>query len=299
MAAVVVLTPSLTYVVLGALAQGHTLWAQASGLPGYLRATFLHLDFGTTGPATQPEQISHYVLSGLPVDAGLLAGGLVIGTAAGVTSGALCGRRRRSRADRALAVGTSAAMSVPVYWLGFAALLVFAPNFGGLELPFVSTMGEYASPLRDPLRWLHAMWVPWVVLAIPLAAMCHRMTRAALADVLDDDHLRTARAKGLRERVVLFRHALPVALPPVLGLVSVNVALLIGNVVLIETPFNLPGAFRVANTGQFLGENAHLPPPDIVQALIVEAAVLVAVTMLLCDVLQAALDPRVAARALG
>ena len=221
------------------------------------------------------------------------------GSVAGVTTGAVTGRRRRTGADRALAVGSAAAMSVPVYWLGFASLLVLAPDYGGLEIPFFTTMGEYQPLLQDPLMWLKSLWVPWVVLALPLAAMCHRMTRAALAEVLDDEQVRTARSKGIRERRVLFRHALPVALPPVLGLISVNVALLITNVVLIETPFNLPGAFRVANVGQFLGEQAHLPPPDIVQALIVEAAVLIAVTMLIVDLAQAALDPRVAVRALG
>ncbi len=299
MAAVVVLTPSLTFVVFGALRDERTLWAQAGDLPRYLSDTFLHFDFGMTGTPTQPQPISHYVLAGLPVDIALLLGGLVLGAVAGVTTGAVTGRRRRTGADRALAVGSAAAMSVPVYWLGFASLLLLAPDYGGLEIPFFTTMGEYQPLLQDPLMWLKSLWVPWVVLAIPLAAMCHRMTRAALAEVLDDDHLRTARSKGIGERRVLFRHALPVALPPVLGLISVNVALLITNVVLMETPFNLPGAFRVANVGQFLGEQAHLPPPDIVQALIVEAAVLIAVTMLIVDLAQAALDPRVAVRALG
>ena len=144
--------------------------------------------------------------------------------------------------------------------------------------------------------------MPWVALAIPLAAMCHRLTRAALVEVLDDDMLRTARAKGLRERTVMFRHALPVALPPVIGLVSANMALLVTNVIVIETPFNLPGAFRFAGVGQFVYFAARQGPGvnfEVVQALIVEAAALIAIMTLVCDLLYAALDPRLAARALG
>ena len=300
MVAVVLLTPAISFVVMGALYDGTTLWTKATQLPEYARLVLLHFDFGYIGPVTQPESISHFVLSGVAVDGALLAGGLVVGTATGLVTGTIAGARRRSAADRALALGSAAAMSVPVYWLGFMALIAFAPSFGGLQIPFFTTMGEYRPITHDPLAWLRSLWVPWVVLGIPLAAMCHRMTRAALAEVLDDDLLRTARAKGLHERRVLFRHALPAALPPVLGLISVNVALLVTNVIVIELPFDLPGAFRAANVGQFLyGDNGPNVSFAIVQALVVEAAILIAATMLVCDLLHAALDPRVAGRALA
>ena len=119
------------------------------------------------------------------------------------------------------------------------------------------------------------------------------MARASLVEVMDADHVRTARAKGLREAVVMRRHALRAALPPVLGLVSVSVALMVTNVILIETAFNLPGFFHQAHVGQFLGELGHLPSPEVVQALILEAAVLISVTMLIADLLLARLDPQV------
>ena len=78
-----------------------------------------------------------------------------------------------------------------------------------------------------------------------------------------------------------------------LALVSVNVAMMVANVILIEPTFELPGAFRRADVGQFLGEHSHIPSATIVQALIVESAVIIAVTMMVCDLLQALLDPRV------
>ncbi len=136
--------------------------------------------------------------------------------------------------------------------------------------------------------------MPWLVLAAPLAAMVYRMTRASLAEVVSEDYIRTARAKGVRERIVVRRHALRAALSPVIGLVSVNVALLVTNVIVIERAFNLPGFFRVASIGQFNGlddKEPHISLDDV-QALIVEAALLIALTMFLADVLRAKLDPR-------
>src|SRR6476469_1497012 len=296
--AVVLITPALAYVVFGALMHGTTLWAEAADLPDYARRVILHFDFGLVGPPTQRVPIGHAVLKGAVVDGTLLLGGLLVGTLTGLVTGTMAGARRRTTADRALAVGSAAGLSVPVYWLGFMTLVLFAPDQGRWGIPFFTQSDSYRPLTEDPLAWLQSLWVPWVALAIPLAAMCHRLTRAALVEVLDDDMLRTARAKGLRERTVMFRHALPVALPPVIGLISANMALLVTNVIVIETPFNLPGAFRFANVGQFIQFSGDKGPGvnfEVVQALIVEAAALIAIMTLVCDLLFAALDPRVAA----
>ena len=137
--------------------------------------------------------------------------------------------------------------------------------------------------------------MPWLVLAAPLAAMCHRMTRASVAEALDEDFIRTARAKGVTQKRVMRRHALRAALPPVVGLVSVSVALMVTNVVLIEPAFQLPGFFRMADIGQFRGEQSHVPSMEVVQALVLEAAVLISVTMFLADLLPAKIDPRAGA----
>ncbi|MGZ6724344.1 MAG: ABC transporter permease, partial [Solirubrobacteraceae bacterium] len=208
----------------------------------------------------------------------------------------------RSAADRALAVGSAIGMSMPVYWFSSIVLVLFAPQSGYvLQIPFLSWYGGYVPFADSPLRWLQSLWVPWLVLAAPLAAMVYRMTRASLAEVVSEDFIRTARAKGVRERIVVRRHALRAALSPVIGLVSVNVALLVTNVIVIERAFNLPGFFRVADVGQFggLGNYSSLggrtEPPislDDVQALIVEASLLIALTMFLADVLRAKLDPQ-------
>jgi peptide/nickel transport system permease protein len=278
-----VITPSLTFVILGALQNGVTVLDQASRLPGYLDDTFLHLSLGPA-PAVFQKSLHDLVLDGLPVDVALLVGGTVLGVAIGLATGLVSGARRRSPADRALSIGTALAMSAPVYWFGFVVLTLFAPQSGSLvQIPFVSWYGGYVPFGEDPLRWLQSLWVPWLVLAAPLAAMCHRMTRASIAEALDEDFIRTARAKGVREKRVL-------------GLVSVNMALMVTNAVLIEPAFRLPGFFRQADIGQFRGEQSHVPSLEVVQALVLEAALLIAVTMFLADLLRARIDPRAGAR---
>lgn len=293
----VVVTPAATFVLLGALADGTTLWDKAGELPGYLVDTFVRLDLGVVGDPPEEEQVRDLVLDGLPVDLALLVGGIVVGVVGGLACGLLAARRPRSAVDRALDLGSAMAISVPVYLFANVVLFVFSPGSGTHQISFVSATNSYVPPTEDLVDWLHAMWVPWVVVGLPLGALCFRMVRIALADVRDQDVLRTARGKGLRERLVLRRHALPLALPPVLSLVSANVALVITNIILIEHPFNLPGAFRLADIGQFRGEvGADSPALVVVQALVVEAAFLVALAMLVCDLLLARLDPRVRER---
>ena len=258
MVVVVLVTPSLTYVLFGSLRQGVSVTDKASQLPGYLSDTFLHLDFGYAPRFHKPR--GQVLLDTMPVDIALLTGSLVCGVAIGLAAGLIGGARRRSAADRALAVGSAIGMSMPVYWFSSIALVLFAPQSGYLlQIPFMSWYGGYVPFADSPLRWLQSLWVPWLVLAAPLAAMVYRMTRASLAEALDEDFIRTARAKGLRERIVVRRHALRAALSPVIGLVSVNVALLVTNVIVIERAFNLPGFFRVASIGQFNGGRQGAP----------------------------------------
>jgi peptide/nickel transport system permease protein len=292
MAAVIVVAPTLSYVVLGTLRDGVPLWTLVSHVPRYLSDTFLHLRLGYDG--AYHKQRSAVMLEQLPVDLTVLFGGLALGVGAGLATGLASAKRRGKPLDHALTLGSAVGLSIPIYWFGIAVLWLFAPQSGEIvQIPFLSWYGGYVAPGRDLLGWLQSVWVPWVVVAIPLAAMCHRMARAALLEVMHSDHVRTARAKGLREAVVMRRHALRAALPPVLGLVSASMALMVTNVILVETAFHLPGFFQQADVGQFLGELGHLPSADVVQALILEAAVLIAVTMFIADVLLARLDPRV------
>ena len=140
---------------------------------------------------------------------------------------------------------------------------------------------------QDVGAWLHSLIVPWIVLGLPLAAVCLRMTRAAMTDVLEEDYLRTALSKGLSSAAVARRHALPAASSPVLTLVGVNMATLVTNTVLIEHAFSIPGLFQGLTQAM---SDANFP---LLQGMTIVTAAMVVVANLVVDVLQASLDPRV------
>ena len=131
------------------------------------------------------------------------------------------------------------------------------------------------------------MWLPCVIAGAPLCAACARMAAGSLRSVLQDDALRTARGKGATEGRLLRRHALPLAAPPVIALVAVNTNLLLTNVALMETVFNIPGSLR------FVERALVNRDVDLAQALVVEATVLIVVANFLADAVHAWLDPRV------
>ena len=182
---------------------------------------------------------------------------------------------------------------MPVYLLAYMALFWFGRIQGSHPLPFVADTGDYAQPWHQPLVYVRAMATASLVVAVPLAAACFRMARGALRDTRDAPHLMAARAKGVRERRLLLRHALPVAAPPVVTLVGVSLPWIVFNAILVEVPYNLPGGFRLAHFGMYLDElHSHVPQPAALQGVVLETAAIIAAGMLVCDVLGAWLDPR-------
>ena len=135
--------------------------------------------------------------------------------------------------------------------------------------------------------YLRAMWIPWLVIALPMAALIARIADASLRDVLAEDYLRTARAKGLHEARVINRHALPVAAVPIALMAGVNMATLLLNLALTETAFNIPGIYRLIKPALY---SKDVP---VIQAMMLEGVVFIVVANFLADAVQAALDPRV------
>jgi peptide/nickel transport system permease protein len=295
LAAVVVLSVALTFVILGSLygsIYGHvTVWHQLGRLPGHLVRVFGHLDLGYDDHYRQV--VSRSLWQGLPVDAALVLGGLVCGVVIGLVIGLIGAPRARSAVDSGLMLGSSVILSAPVYLLATVFIYEFAGTTGTLHLGFVSDVGAYAPVTRDPVAWLHAMWVPWLIVGAPLAAVTYRMTRAVMRDSMEDDYVRTARAKGLVERIVMGRHVFRAALPAVLQTVSVTVPALVVNAILLETAMELPGLFARFDVSPQVGDNFHTPGFSIIQVLVLETTVLVATGIFICDVLHAWLDPKV------
>lgn len=293
---VVVIAPSITFMISELLRDGQPLGAALHDLVLYLRDTFIHFDLGIVNVNGIDMPVRRVLFEGLPVDLGLVFGGLVLGVGLGMGCALLAGPLQGARRDHVFGLASSLALSMPVYLLAYMVLFGFGRIQGGHPLFFIADTDDYAQPWVHPLVYLRAIFTTSLVISIPLAGACFRMTRLALRDTRDAPHLDTARGKGVSERRVLRRHALPSAAPPVVALVGVSVPWLVFNAILVELPYNLPGGFRMAHFGFHLNEDhSHLPQPAALQGVVLEAAAIIAVAMLLCDVLAAWLDPKLRA----
>src|SRR3954451_5441024 len=254
-------------------------------LVDYVRGVFLHYACGASWDQ-QRRPVSEHLNEGLPADISLLAGGLLFGAVAGMAGGAVCAMRPRTLLARVLEALAAFFLCAPVYWVGLMLILTFGAGFGIIPIPFFKT-NIYEPISQDAWAWLRSLFVPWIVLGLPLAALWLRMTRASMADVLDEEYLRTAQAKGLSDRAVARRHALPAAASPVLTLVGVQMATLVTNTVLIEHAFSIPGLFQDLNRAM---DDGNFP---LLMGMTIATATLVVLASLVVDVLHATLDPRV------
>jgi peptide/nickel transport system permease protein len=285
--AVVLAVAILTFLTLHVLRP--EAWAfDHRSLPAQLWDYLTHLvryDMGTSWDR-QRLPVTQILNAGVPADVSLLAGGLLFGAVAGMAGGAVCATRPRTWYTRILEAAAAFFLCAPVYWVGLMLILIFGADFGAIPIPAFQ-VNVYEPLSQDPGKWLQALVVPWIVLGLPLAALVLRMTRAAMTDVLDEDYLRTALAKGLSERKVARRHALPAASAPVFTLVGVNMATMVTNVVLIENAFSIPGVFRFTTQAM---DNGNFP---LLQGMTVAAAAMVVTANLLVDVIHAAVDPTI------
>jgi peptide/nickel transport system permease protein len=295
LALTLVLVPSLSFVMF-TLIQGEQTAPQdvLDELATYLSTTFLQADFGGDSfrydTYVRTRDAFEIVRDGFLVDCYLLGGALVAAVVFGLLAGTLQATHPRSAASRAISVLTALVLSSPVYWVGLMLVLLFAPGVGSIvELPFFSTVGGYRAPSDDPLGFLRGMWLPCVIVAAPLAAACTRMCAGTLAGTLEEDFVRTARGKGVRERRVVWRHGLRASSAPVIGLVGVNMNLILTNLALVEIVFNIPGSYR------YLERALINRDVDLVQALVLESTFFIVVANFAADAIQGWLDPRVRA----
>jgi peptide/nickel transport system permease protein len=239
----------------------------------------LHGDLGTDYYHGVP--VTTVLKQDAPVTISLVIGGAIIWFVLGVATGVLSAVRPRSFADRSF---TSVALffySLPVFVLGFAFIyLASKQNFKAF--PAAGYVG-----LSDPFQWFRHLVLPWFTLALISAAAYTRLSRTSMLEVLGEDYIRTARAKGIREWRVILRHALRSALTPVLTQFGVDVAVALGGAILTESVFSLPGLGResvVAITNQDL---------PVIIGIVIIAATAVVVMNIIVDMLYAVLDPRV------
>jgi peptide/nickel transport system permease protein len=188
---------------------------------------------------------------------------------------------------RGLDVFAAFGMSAPVYWVGAMAIVFFHPDVGRFARLPISKPNTYQPLTRDPLSWLQSLWLPWIILGLPLAAITLRMMRATLSETLEEDFIRTARGKGLAPGRVMRRHAVPAASAPVISLIGVSMGTIITNAILLEYTFSIPGMFSLMTNA--LG-SVDLP---VIEGVAIAGALLVVAANLLADLVHAWLDPRV------
>jgi peptide/nickel transport system permease protein len=231
------------------------------------------------------ESVNTILKQDLPPTASLVVGGTILWLIVGLTIGIISATRARSWFDRLSTVGVLIGLSMPPFVIGeFLLLIVFVPlNQHG----FHWIQDQYAGPSQGIVTWAGHMILPWITLAAVQAAVYTRLMRGQLLSTLGEDYIRTARAKGLSERRVIFRHAVRSALTPVVSQLGVDVGQLLGGVVVVESVFGLGGVGQVAVQAI---QTEDLP---VIIGFVLLAAAFVVVANILVDLAYAMLDPRV------
>jgi len=249
----------------------------------YLKGIFTKGDFGYSYVSEQ--SVSKLIIDRIPATVSVAIGAAVLWLVAGIAVGIISAVRRRTKLDRAAMGIALLGISAPEYWLGLVALYLFADDIG--LFPLFGSSGSYVPFTSDPAQWLNSLILPWVVLAVSFAAFYSRLLRGNLIEVMGEDYIRTARAKGLPERTVVLRHGMRAALTPIVTVFGMDLGLLFGGAVLVEVVFNIPGVGRQAYDAIL---RADLP---MIQGTVLLGAFFIIVANLVVDIVYAFLDPRV------
>lgn len=216
----------------------------------------------------------------LPVTISLALGAMVVWLVIGLTAGVISALRRGSALDRVTMGVALGGVSLPIYFTGLLSLAVFSYGLGWVSDQYTPLWESFSA-------WFSGMILPWLTLAFLYGAMYARITRATMLEVLGEDYIRTARAKGVRESVVIRKHAMRSTMTPILTLLGVDLGALMGGAILTETTFSLPGLGQAVLTAI----NQRDLPLILGVTLITASAVVVA--NLVVDLLYGVIDPRV------
>ena len=249
----------------------------------YMKGIVLHFELGYSYYSSA--SVKGLILDRLPATISLVLGAAVIWLVSGVAVGIISAVRRGTFLDRA-SMGTALVLvSAPEYWLGLIALYLFASDIGRFHV--LPGSGSYVGLTTDPVKWFTSLILPWLVLAASTAAIYARLMRGSLLEILGEDYIRTARSKGLTERRVVFRHGVRSAINPIVTILGLDIGVLLGSAILVETVFNIPGIGRLNYDAI---THADFP---IVQGTVLAAALFIVVANILVDIAYAYLDPRV------
>jgi peptide/nickel transport system permease protein len=238
-------------------------------------------DLGVSFRSEEP--VADVIGTRLPATISLAVAAIVVAGLISVPLGLLAASRPRSVADRLATLASQVGISVPDFWLGILAILLFAGHLGWFPA------GGYVPLSHDPARWFRHLVLPALCVGVVSGAVLTRFVRAAALDVLNSDHVRTARAKGLPERTILRRHVLRNASVPVLTVAGIQLAYLLSGVVVVEIVFSWNGL------GQLALQSVQSRDYPVLQGAVLLFALVFLLINLVVDALVALVDPRVSA----
>jgi peptide/nickel transport system permease protein len=273
----------------GSLARSlQTQFSLQGSLPEQYAKFVGHLLNGDFGRSTRTrDQASDVIKNALPVTASLVIGGTIMFLLIAIPIGILSALRPRSRLDKASMVFVLIGVSVHPVWLAFVFSYVF-----GAKLHWFP-VGDYCNFFADPhdhcggaVDWARHMMLPWLTYAFLFAALYARMLRASIIELLDDDFVRTAYAKGAGSARVIRKHVLPNAVLPMVAMLGMDVGVAFAGSLFIESAYGLPGI------GQLLYASATASDLPVVMGVMIVVSIAVAVCTVTADVVAAILDPR-------
>ncbi|MCB0074800.1 MAG: ABC transporter permease [Caldilineaceae bacterium] len=225
--------------------------------------------------------VSQILAEAIPRTLSLASIALVIALSISITAGMVSALRKNTWMDYTVTFGAFLGLSMPDFWLGILLIIIFAVN-----LQWLPAIGY--EPLSDGFwPWFSHLILPAIAVGTPFAAVIARMIRSSMLEVLSADYVKVARAKGLRERWIIWRHAFRNALIPVITVMGIALALLMSGTVIVENVFAIKGLGRVLIQGIL---NRDYP---VVQGAILVVSVLLVFTNLLVDLLYTVIDPRI------
>jgi peptide/nickel transport system permease protein len=227
--------------------------------------------------------VTDLITEALPITINLAVGALIMWLTVGIGLGIIAAKFKNRWPDTGSSVFVLLATSLPTFVTGLALLIWVTIKWKIVPL----SLTGYTSLLDNPYKYFQFFILPWITLAIAYAALYTRFTRAALLETLGEDYIRTARAKGVGEQKVFFKHTLRAVLAPLITMAGLDFAGLIGGAIITETIFNLPGL------GRLTLRSVYEFDLSIVLATTILAAIVVIVMNLIVDMLYAVLDPRV------
>jgi peptide/nickel transport system permease protein len=277
-------TPAEVKAVAHRLYLDRPIWRQYLHFLGQL---VLHRSLGYS--FNDRQSVNSSIYSAAPVTMSLVIGGAIVWMLIAVPVGILSALRPRSILDRFAMVGVLGGISAHPVWIGLMASYLFGYKLGLLPIQGYCNLrgGAAGQGCGGPVDWFTHMLMPWCVFAVLYAAFYVRMIRANVMETLNEDYVRTARAKGAPEGIVLRRHVLRNAMLPVVTMLGMDIAIALGGAVLIESVFDLPGLGYLAVQSVY-----QFDLPKII-GVTVFASVMVILFNLLVDLLYAWIDPRI------